>query len=265
MDIFKNEVDKFKFQSTNDLWNELGLNTSWSVGFVSAIIKQKRLNKKEDWYNYYFQSGEKRLEEIKKLPKAEQDKLLSPNISYSKYKYLNEEFGRTKEEIANKGAILYEALKSQGNHNNLTLVECKKIAYFRTVCETWNGIMVREKNTKEYLEDYFFEQGYPIALIDTTGKFDTSYAVDFELYYDGKILCGIQVKPPTYQSDTPYLQKAKELNENKNHKYFKEFNRPVIYIYSEQNGIIVNNDALVNIINIIEKNTTPNQRYHKIS
>lgn len=258
VDKFINKIDYLKFKSTNDLWNKLGLNTSWSVGCVALIIKQKKLKCKEDWYKFYFKSGETRLRKIKKLPQRDQDILMSlhrPNFCYDK-KYLNENFGRTKSEIGYRGDILYKALVKEGNTNNLTINECRYIAYFRTVCETWNGIMVREKNTKETIEDYFQDKGYPITLIDTLGQFDSNFAIDFELYYNGTIYCGLQIKPNSYNgskaSDTKYINDAKKLNNIKNNNYTNKYGRAVYYIFSDHSGKISNPEVLPKILNSIK-------------
>lgn len=255
MDVFENKVNEEKFRSTNKLWNDLGLAQSWNVGFVSQIIKSKKFKNKDEWYDYYFKSGQERLNLISKLPEQEQNKLLFGK----RYDYtgsnidLNLYYGRTKEEICEKGRLLYDELVRNGNSLKIKLWECQFMAFFRIVCETWNGVIIRENNTKEKIEEYFFNSGKYISLIDTSGKFDAGYAVDFELYYEGNIYCGLQIKPKTYENkEISYIKDAHNLNVIKNQKYETKYNRKVFYIYSSQNGYIYNNDILGDIMNLLK-------------
>ena len=250
MDIFQNQIAKDKFSSTNHLWNELGLNKAWSVGYLTTIIKQKKFKNKEEWYSYYFQSGDNRLAEISKL--NENDKKLIKGNNPSKNKFLNKlnfNYGRTKMEIALKGMELYKAIVEQGNPYQLTENDCKYIAYYRVVCETWNGVMGREFATKNKIVETLLNAGYDVSIIDTNGKFDYEYGIDFELYYDGSIVCGLQIKPESYKGDSEYLNKAKEINEVKNNKYKAKFNRNVYYVYSNEKGNISNKEVLTQMLN----------------
>lgn len=247
MDIFENKVSEEKFKSTNSLWNKLHLCESWSLGFVSQLIKEKKFKTKEEWYDFYFKSGQERLNRIKLLSKEEQDKLLcGKSYDYNgENKNLNLYYGRTKQEIAQKGNILYNEIVKQGNPLNLEIWECQFIAFFRTVCETWNGVMIREITTKENIENHFYKKGKYISLIDTSGRFDYNYAVDFEVYVEGNIVCGIQIKPKSYMNQNiSYIKEAHEKNTFKNKKYEDKFNRKVFYIYSSQNGYIHNSEVL---------------------
>lgn len=166
-----------------------------------------------------------------------------------KLNILNFNYGRTKKEIAEKGVILFKALEKEGNPHNLTKKECMYIAFYRIICETWNGIMCREMNTIEYLTNKLNKYGYEVFLIDTSGRFDASYGVDFELYYEGYIVCGIQIKPISYTKNNVGLKKSIELNTVKNNNYSQKFNRKVHYIYSKQNGHIENQEIIEEIIN----------------
>lgn len=249
MDIFINEIPKDKFSSTNELWNKLGLNKAWSVGYTTSLIKQKKFKNKEEWYSYYFQSGEDRLREINKLSKEEINLLNGKYQSKdNELNKLNFNYGRTKAEIAQKGVILYNAIVEEGNPYNLTESECKYIAYYRVVCETWNGVIGRELATKENIIKHFGKKGYEIGFIDTTGAFDYAYGVDFEIYYEGNIVCGLQIKPESYKANTTYLDKAKKINKEKNDKYKHKFGRNVHYVYSSHTGYISNYEVLNDIL-----------------
>ena len=60
-------IDAEKFRSTNAPWNNLMLNDPWSVGYVTTLIELVPFEKKEDWENFYYESGQKRELEIAKL------------------------------------------------------------------------------------------------------------------------------------------------------------------------------------------------------
>lgn len=241
MDTFKNKLSNEKFNSTNYLWNSLGLNKAWSVGYITTLIKQKNFKNKEEWYSYYFESGEQRLTEISKLNDLDANLLRQYNPSNNKnLNKLNYNFGRTKLEIASKGSCLYSEIVKTGNPYNLTEMDCQYIAYYRVICETWNGILCRELNTKQNIINTFAKNGYEILIIDTTGKFDYKYGIDFELYFNGHIICGLQIKPNSYKGNTKYIKEVKKINEVKNNKYKNMFNRNVYYIFSDEYGNIEN-------------------------
>jgi len=201
-----------KFRSTNAAWNNLGLNKPSSVGYVSNLIDSRTFNKREEWEAFYYESGAERLRK--------------PNASPS-------QFGRTKEELREKAQILYNAVKDNGF--GLTLDECFECVRFRVICETWNGIVLRERNTIKTLEGQ-----YPTWVFKkTTGEVDYEYAVDYEVYKDKSLIAAVQIKPVSYLKDNHYIDKAKRKNKEKNSLYIQKFGVPVYEIISESSGTIV--------------------------
>lgn len=197
MDIFINTLDFEKFRATNNIWNQLGLNAPQNIGMVSDLITQKLFNNKEEWEEYYY------------------------------------EHGRSKEYLTQVGQNLYNAIKST---LNISLEECIECVRFRVICETWNGIILREVNTIEQLKLIYDNK---FIFKKTIGNFDMEYAVDYEMFYKDKLICGIQIKPTSYEiSDAEYIRRAKRCNEEKNLRYTDKFNVPVITLTSETNGII---------------------------
>ncbi|HBF9450537.1 TPA: MjaI family restriction endonuclease [Clostridioides difficile] len=239
LDLFKNPIDKKKFDSTNEIWNKMHFNSPVKIGYTSKLVKEKKFSDKLDWANFYFESGEKRKELLKLNP-------------YDKNINLN--YGRTKKEIAKIGCYLYKHLLETGNPLKLTKEECMLTAYFRIIGETWNGIIWRESNTKDVLSKKITNLGYEVSLIDTPSDFDVLFAVDYEIYFKGSIVCGIQIKPKSYSTNNSYLNKTIKLNEEKNQKYKKRFNRDVYYVYAETSGIILNENVIPKIIKDIKSN-----------
>jgi len=205
MDIFVNIIDPNKFRATNNTWNLLGLNSPQNVGMVSDLINQKQFSSKEEWEDYYY------------------------------------EHGRSREYLAQVGQKLYDGVKAS---LDISLEECVECVRFRVICETWNGIILREANTIKTL-NLIYDDKFEFR---KTGDSDFDYAVDYEMYYKNRLLCGIQIKPTSYlTSDAEYIRRAKRCNEEKNNRYEEKFGVPVITITSEANGNITSNTEIVKL------------------
>ena len=72
----------------------------------------------------------------------------------------------------------------------------------------------------------------------TEGDFDCDYAVDYEMVDSDKLLCGIQIKPPSYWKDEDHLVEARNFNKKKNDKYEKKFDVEVFTITADPKGCI---------------------------
>jgi len=197
MDVFLNKVDPEKFRRTNGLWNDMRLNARSNIGTVSELINQKTFLCKEEWEEYYY------------------------------------EHGRSREYLAQVGQRLHDIASQVFD---ISLDECIECVRFRVICETWNGIIVREANTVNRLSQMF---GDKFLFKKTEGKIDTEYAVDYEMYFDDKLMCGIQIKPNSYlNSNEDYVLEAKKYNEERNGIYSKLFGVSVFTLYSDMSGYI---------------------------
>lgn len=159
--VFILPIDAEKFRSTNDMWNKLMLNDPWSVGYVSSLIETKEWQTKEEWENFYYNSGEERKRKLESCSnKTILDDFSLPlhnkNIIYTlswNDRNLNTQYGRTKDDLMARANSLYDKVKNNGY--GLTLNDCFECVRFRTICETWNGIVVRENNTILALKKQF--------------------------------------------------------------------------------------------------------------
>lgn len=242
-------IDPEKFRSTNDMWNKLMLNDPWSVGYVTSLIETKEWQSKEEWECFYYDSGQERkrllnnslnktiLEDFS-LPLHNNDKICS--LPWND-RNLNTQYGRTKDDLMARANCLYANVKNNGY--NLTLDECFECVRFRTICETWNGIIVRENNTISVLKKLFPK----IEFKKTDGNIDHTYAVDYELFNDGILVCGIQIKPKSYLGKAPYLVNARYANQKKYAAYKKLHNVDVLTIISKSSGEIQNNEIIESI------------------
>ncbi len=257
MDEFVNYLNKARFESTNALWNDLMLNDPWSVGYVSALIEMQTFNNKEEWEEYYYVSGKRRNLELNKLPSHIKEKLNDELLVLrnkneiaemsKELKSLNYNYGRTKEQIAIKGNILFQNTIKTGI--KITEKECIEAVRFRTICQTWNGIAIRQRNTITTLTRRFPE----VDFVSTSGDFDYRYAVDYELKISNELICAIQIKPKSYTGNTSYLLKAKNANTRKNQEYKNQFYKPVFTIISNNKGEINNADVLNQITVLMNK------------
>ena len=256
MSAFKNTLNPQKFRATNAVWNELTLNSPWSIGYVSSLVESEFFTTKEEWEVFYYRSGGKRHELLSKetvrirkfmnfhlLQKTKPDNIRKTPEAY---RDLNFNYGRTREQLAEKGKILFENINLPAL--NITLKECIEAVRFRVICETWNGIVIRERNTVKNLQALFPK----LTFKKTTGEFDHSYAVDYQIFKAQKLLSGIQIKPKSYAYQNTYLKKAKAANRRKNEHYFQKFKVPVLEILSDSEGRIFNR-AVLNEIQKISK------------
>ena len=85
----------------------------------------------------------------------------------------------------------------------------------------------------------------------TSGDVDHTYAVDFEAFRAGSLICGIQIKPQSYKWNAPYIVKARVANKAKNAAYTKLKGVPVFDIISKTNGEIQSTQVLEQIKSLI--------------
>jgi hypothetical protein len=254
MDEFINTLDRVRFESTNALWNRLTLNSPWSIGVVAEIILMQEFTAKEDWEDYYYASGISREDLISSdypeyrailndpfFPNGNQDqfsKLPSP------LKDLNFYHGRTRAQIDERGAILFSELIKTGNRYALTREECNEYARFRVICQAWNDRVNREINTIESLTGRFATVTFRKTDEDT----DCNFAVDYEILCpDGTLVCGLLLKPESYDSNKAHIVAAREANARKHALYLNATGKPVINVIAKNDGIVMDPDVINSI------------------
>jgi len=145
--------------------------------------------------------------------------------------------GRTKEQLMEVAKKLHE-----GVGDEYTLEECFYITEYRVIKESWDGIVNREKKTIHRLQQTFKE----IDFRKTEGLFDDKYAVDFEAYLNDELICGIQIKPKSYEYTS---SGTKKVNFFKNEEYTKDFGVKVYYILSDLDGNFPTTDEYLEMQN----------------
>jgi hypothetical protein len=226
MELFQNAIEIKKFRFTNAIWNALKLNSPMNVGYVTNLIESRTFCTKEEWREFYYESGKKRLQ-------------LERQNGFSKD--LNQNYGRTEDELRISGKKLFAELERQGNPLNITLAECVFMVKYRVIGETWNGVIMREKNTVKNLGKLF--PNYLFKKVD--GEIDYKYGIDYEVYIKDQLVCALQIKPMSYEKGiSPEIMKAKNANRAKNELYLKEKGVSVFYVYSKVDGTLINQEIL---------------------
>ncbi len=258
MDAFENPLVKSRFESTNAAWNNLRLNDPWSVGYVSSLVVYRDFRRKEDWEEFYYHSGRQRNERLNALSRTDHHRLNHFQLILThpekvrgidpQLRSLNTAYGRTREQLMERAAVLYNHLLRQDS--DLSLLECFECVRFRTIGQTWNGVVLREKNTVQRLREYFPQCTWR----NTDGAFDHRYAVDYELLLNGQLVAGIQIKPRSYQMGKQrYLTKAREANQRKNEEYKRHYGCPVYDVISTADGSLLNTEVLELIREAIQR------------
>jgi hypothetical protein len=218
------------------------------------LIDDRTVTDAQSWIDHYYNSGEKRQAMLDILSEPTRaclnDRLLPYNDQKTfdalteDFKCINYEHGRTKSDLLYKAEVLHHHCKK--SISKITYEDAIVCVKYRIMGETWNGIKVREVNTIKGLQKKLPH----LTFEKTTGAFDHQYAVDYNLYYKAKLICGIQIKPKSYTYNKPYILKAKAANKNKNVKYTEEYDVEVLDIISSQNGTIYNPNAINKIIDL---------------
>lgn len=227
------------------------LNDPWSVGFVSRLIESRPFNTKEEWESFYYDSGKERAKKMSTFSLKNQALLNNESlIKYEKdrvhrftqgFKELNWSYGRTKLELQLKGELLYNRVSNK--YHDISLQDCQAAVRYRVICDTWNGIVLREHNTIKRLEERYTD----IDFRKKDGDFDYTYGVDYELYKMDELLCAIQIKPKSYLYRNSYIEKARTANQKKNQSYTATFGKSVYNVISKLDGSIINQDVIKKI------------------
>lgn len=232
-------------RSSNQIWNSLGLNTAWSVGMVSRLIKNQKFSYYNSWEDHYFRSGFERSRIILSRYKDSEFEL---NFIPLNYKSLSENhsreiqqlqfnYGRVPSILLNRALILKSGLKQQ--NIDIPLNDSFDIVKYRVLGETWNGIYIREHN----LSTELIERYPNFVFRSSSGAVDYDFAVDLEIYQKGVLRCAIQVKPKSYAGGQDYIVKAKQKNAQKNLLYENKYSVKVLTILCDEQGDILQDES----------------------
>jgi len=209
-----------------------------SVGQVSELVLYKKLKFIKDWENFYFTSGRKRkkiiVQNSKKFGKSKLKKLISG---------LNKSFGRTEEELEEKGEELFKYIPEETKRlsqaidvlKNITEKDCKDCIKQYVIDNTWVGIIKRENAVIKKL----IKRGIkPENIKKTTGSIDTNLGVDREIFSDDmKKKIGLQIKPDNSRGGPLIDEHIKSAQ--------AKYKGRVITIFSNTKGKIRDEDKII--------------------
>jgi len=237
-------VDPSLLQKSNEIWNLLALNAPWSVGLTSYLIRQSHFLDFQAWKRFYFSSGDQRLQLMADLMPDIQRVLREASPTYARlvlgdlsdYEFLTHRYGRSSAEFDHKAEILSQGYFAHTGED-LLVKEARELIEYRVLGETWNGIYIRETLAIARLKTDFPQ----VSFKPINAQLDYLYGVDYLISKNEQLIAGLQIKPLSYGSQKPYVQKAKAANKAKNEKFTGVYERPVFTILCSQQGEIRQN------------------------
>ena len=246
-------VSSSLLQQSNEVWNQLQLNSPWSVGMVSHLIRQEEFDSYESWFGYYYDSGCRRSEAMSHMSHSTRYILnfIGPRSAkallkhdYAQYNSVQYNYGRTRSTILHRSSILRSAMSA-----SLTLNQAFQLIEYRVLGETWNGIYIREKSFEKAISERYSS----VDLRHVDGALDYRYGIDYEVFIESGLRCAIQVKPESYNSNRSYVKKAKAANHIKNKAYTDQSGKPVFTILISDAGAIIEDDQYQQLALLLTK------------
>lgn len=248
---------KQEFHRTNQPWNELKLNTSWVIGSLNYLFKQSKATTWEQWQQFYIASGEERRLKLLSLDLQKQNVLNDIQIPYQRKRHLiqqlsqeeeqlNTMYGRTNSDFEQIAKIFQRELNKRNFIPRLSRNELLDFVKIRVIDETFIGFE-RERKTIEQLQKHLPH----LCFKDVTYEDDVNYAIDTEIFHDNQLICAVQVKSLSYmESQNKFIHSVKKMNRSKNEKYEQTYSVPVLYAFSDRDGIIHNGELFDEINNL---------------
>ena len=132
----------------------------------------------------------------------------------------------------------------------------KKYVYHRVISQTWDGL-----NMELILMQDLAYNFTKLNISKTSFEVDHEYCIDIEVRDGDEILCGIQVKPLSYQHmSSPHQLRAKQNHYRKNEQYKQKY-APYVYVYyNKATGELLDVQNLFNYIKTLS-NSANTQTY----
>lgn len=239
------------FQWTNNLWNKYRFNAGWSIGLTSRISYEKEFSNRQEWEDYYFESGMARQERLKKTIPSTYKRLIQLREVYTNSQTfkrgltnyeinINEGYGRTIEELKVLAKSMHDVVIELGNPYQITEEDCLNFILIRVIDESYIGI-ARETHTIKTLESEYpnlnFKHTDPVK--------DKRYAVDVEVFNsENKLLCGLQIKSEHFsKGKLDAMIQAQHYNLRKHKEYTTSFKVPAYFVQATVDGEILNQET----------------------
>jgi hypothetical protein len=142
--------------------------------------------------------------------------------------------------------VLQQVAEKIREIEGIDIETCYNYTKFRILGQTWNG-MLNEIDLINLLRQEFPKIEFRKADYDL----DHNYFTDWEVYSNGKLILGLQIKPITYMyMNTPYQMQAKLNHEEQMKRYRDKYKVPHFLIYYENNKIY-EKEKVLDKINIL--------------
>ena len=93
--------------------------------------------------------------------------------------------------------------------------------------------------------------GYKVMSTPMSPEDDNKYAVDFLIYQNGQLICGVQIKSENYhKSHLGIVHSTIKTNERKNEKFVRDYGVPVFYAFYKR---VESNDCALADETVIEE------------
>ena len=209
------------FKNCNKAWYEGKFSTRENIGGVMKLLEDCKPSNKEEWINFYFNSGDKALV------------LKSSLKNYKKINSINISHGKTIMEVLELAKQFHKLL------NGYSLEECFNYAFIHIIDETYLGYE-REQKSAKLLDDFCAEHG--LVLNDANNYKDIVTGVDYEIKsLSGVLICGIQVKGVNAIYETTQLM-VDNMNilKERNNQYMEETGANVLYMLMDNDNTLYN-------------------------
>lgn len=218
-----------RFKEANQAWYDAKLSTRDKIGGVMNLLDEFSPQDKEEWINFYFNSGDYACD------------LKKNTTNKNKVRNININHGKTLRELKELAEVFQKLL------TGYTLTECFNYAFIHVIDEPYLGYE-REIKSEKLLSNFCANNG--LILIKTNNYKDVVGGVDYEIKsLSDTLICGIQVKGINFKLANTDLAAQNTYALAQKHKEYKEtVGVPVLFMYMDN----YNNLANVTLFNEIK-------------
>lgn len=257
--IIKTRAERLIFKKTelfsqiNKLSASIGLNSIWSLGYLMKLCKKSKAKNFYEWESFYFASGKKRNGLIKRMTPEKQafmkkytlnekeSEMIKESLSH-KERMVNFEHGRKLEDIFEMGELLYDEAIKRGKRY-VSVNDYVNFIYISVIDVPWMGFS-REINAISKLHEKFSWLRFQRA----QEREDIEFAIDYKIFRADKLLGAIQIKSEKElmngRKGKKFPSKNVKRAKEKSKVYSEKKNVPVLFVYAEEHGKIVNKNVI---------------------
>jgi len=214
------------FKITYGTWNQYCLNARESIGYSMKLIRECHPNEPSEWEKFYLKSGEEGKAAKDALPDT-----LSVTEREMNEKVINANHGKTLDELEDLARVFESKLA--GNGITVTHEEAFNFVFIRACDEAFIGYS-RELAAENKLTQYCEENG--LNWKTTDAHVDVKQGVDYEIYKDDTLVCGVQVKGSSYKGGLSESKDFRAVDARMRRlmaSYSREKDAPVFFMFTK--------------------------------